>query len=230
MNHKERSLFENELKENKNLEQELKLQQDIDNSIQKELNVQSFKNKLSQIHQDSFKPKESTIRNLQNKWYWAAASITIFSGTATYTLINHLKSSDHLFNSFYTPYNPSIITRGAESENLSKIILKNFEDGNFIKVITLINDKYSTEEISPKLVLIKGCAEMEMGKFNEAIETFNLFNSKNYTLYTEAGQWYQALCYLKNKDEKKSKQLLKIIVDRNTSYAPEAKELIEKLN
>jgi hypothetical protein len=71
---------------------------------------------------------------------------------------------------------------------------------------------------------------MEIHDYDAAIETFALFDSKDYTFYTEAGQWYQALCYLKNEELDKSIHILTILVERNTSYASDASELLNKLN
>ncbi len=229
MNSGEKNLFEVELEKNSQLRNELQLQQEIDNAIKTELKVESFKASLNAIHNNTVGKKEGKILNLQNKWYWAAASITLVSGTAIYSLRHHFQSPDYLFNSYYEIWQPTVVTRGLESEYITKNIIKEFEAGNFGKVIEMLNQNYNNNSLSPKLLLLKGCAEMEMKNYNNAINTFGIFESKDYTLYTEAGQWYQALCYLKNKDISKAKQMLETIIANNTSYADEAAELLENL-
>lgn len=222
--------FENDLKEQEDLKKELLLQQEIDYAIKKEMKVDKFKATLNKIHEEQIDKKAGKIINLQNKWYWAAASITIFSGTAIYSLKNHLQSNNNLFESYYQVWKPSVITRGQESEQFSKGIVKEFEKGNFSEVIELLEAKQAVNSLDPKLLLLKGCAEMEIHDYDAAIETFALFDSKDYTFYTEAGQWYQALCYLKNEELDKSIHILTILVERNTSYASDASELLNKLN
>lgn len=229
MNLKEKNLFEEELKTQKPLRSELRLQQEIDQAIVKEMKISSFRDKLNGIHENNFRSKESKILNIQNKWYWAAASITLFSGTAIYSLKHHFQSPDYLYSSYYQVWQPSVITRGLESEQNIQKIIKEFEKGNFTKVIETFNTKIIDKQLNPKLILLKGCAEMELNNFDAAIETFAVFDSKDYTLYTEAGQWYQALCYLKNEDIDLAKQALTLIVERKTSYANEAEELLNKL-
>ncbi|MDA3894339.1 MAG: hypothetical protein PF517_21975 [Salinivirgaceae bacterium] len=71
---------------------------------------------------------------------------------------------------------------------------------------------------------------MELSYYSSAIKTFTSFESKNYTFYTEAGEWYLALCHLKNQDINKSKEILSDIIMRKTSYANEAADLLKKLN
>ncbi len=229
MDNIEKRLFETELEKNSNLKKEFLLQQEIDDAIRIELKVKNFKASLNSIHNNVIDKKESKILNLQNKWYWAAASITLISGTAIYSLKHHFQSPDYLFNSYYQVWQPTVVTRGIELEYITKNIIKEFEIGNFGKVITMLNKNYNDTLLSPKLLLLKGCAEMETKNYNDAIKTFSIFNSKDYTLYTEAGQWYQALCYLKNKNIDKAKQLLGTIIENNTSYANEAAKLIEDL-
>ena len=228
MNLPEKNLFEIEIKENKGLRKELRLQQEIDGAIRKELKVEGFKATLNKVHDDIFDKKENKILNLQNKWYWAAASITLFSGTASYSLRHHFQSPDRLFNSYYQLWQPTIITRGPESEHFANAVIKEFELGNFNKVIGIL-EKNHNDALSPRLILLKGCAEMETMDYDAAIKTFSIFDSKNYTFYTESGQWYKALCFLKNKEIEKSKQILTTIIENNTSYANEADELLNKL-
>lgn len=229
MNNHEKVTFEKDILENKELREEFLLQQEIDTAIKNELKVDQFRNILNNIHENQIDKKETKILNLRNKWYWAAASITIFSGTAIYTLKHHFKNPDRLFESYYQVWEPSVITRGLDTEEFTKKIINDFEQGRFYNVISLLDITFSTQSLDPRLILLKGCAQMEIQDFNSAIKTFSAFESNDYTFYTEAGQWYQALCYLKIKEIDKSKQILKTLVDRNTSYSGEAGELMKEL-
>ncbi|MDA3893215.1 MAG: hypothetical protein PF517_16255 [Salinivirgaceae bacterium] len=126
--------FEEEIKNNSELKNELELQKEIDKAISNEIKVDSFRDRLNNIHDSHINKREGRILNLQNKWYWAAASITIFSGTAIYSIKNHFQSTDKLYQNYYEKWEPSFVTRGAESEALYKNIADEFEAGNYEKV------------------------------------------------------------------------------------------------
>ena len=70
---------------------------------------------------------------------------------------------------------------------------------------------------------------MELGKFDEALTEFAKFETSDYTLYTEAAEWYQALCYLKTHQTQKARVTLTSIIDSNGSYAKEADTLLRKI-
>lgn len=211
------------------LKKELELQQDIDTAIQNEIRVENFMAGLNKIHDQEI-TKKGKVLNLHNKWYYAAASITLLTGTAVYTLKQQFPGTDTLYSQYYQKWEPITTTRGVSNDISSNKIELDFKSGKFNNVINALDENFSTQELDPKLLLLKGCAEMEIKDFNAAINTFALFESKNYTLYTEAGQWYLALCYLKNEDLETSIQILNKIVESNTSYAVEASELLNKLN
>lgn len=221
--------LETEINLNPDLKKELELQKEIDQAIQNEIRVENFMSQLDRIHEKNINAKNKVF-SLHNKWYYAAASITLVAGTTFYTIKQHFQNPDHLYNKFYEPWQPGVITRGASNNNLDYNIISDFQIGKYENVIKTINNNFNSNNIDPKLLLVKGCAEMELMNFTAAINTLKLFESKNYTFYTEAAQWYLALCYLKNNDANSSKIILNKIVESNTSYAVEASKLLKKLN
>ncbi|MCK9205769.1 MAG: hypothetical protein M0P66_01535 [Salinivirgaceae bacterium] len=229
MNPQEKNSFEQELEQDRHLRNELKLHEEIDKAINKEIKVQQFRMKLEGIHQQEFGAKKEKVLNIQNKWYWAAASITVFSGTAVYTLMKSANSTDRLFNRYYEVWQPGLTTRGVETESELMNIYQLFESKKYEETIWAINQMDKSTQHSPKIMLLKGCTLMELNEFDHAIEVFNHFDSDSYTLYTDAGKWYKALCYLKKEDTDKARNLLGKIVEEDNTYSKEAIELLKKL-
>ncbi len=230
MTGQEKNLFEKELKTNQDLFNELKLHHELDNAILKEIQVKKFRNTLESIHQSTFKPKTTRVFNLQNKYFWAAASITAFSGTAIYTLSKQANNTDRLYNKYYEVWQPAFITRGVTTESDLELISTLFEQKQFEQVISHINQLNESSKISPKIKLIHGCSLMETEQFSLAIEVFCQFDTDDYTIYTETAQWYKALSYLKNKEPEQAIKSLKLIINYDNTYALEARELLKKMN
>lgn len=229
MNRQEKTIFEEELDADQQLSDELLLHQEIDKAIQKEVQIKSFRNLLDDIHESSYGKRKNNIINLQNKWYWAAASITAFSGTAIYTLSRQMASPDHLYQKYYEVWQPAFITRGISSEKDMDKVVSAFEAHNFNQTLALINNLDLTTKTSPKIRLIHGCTLMEMNQFEDAINIFKQFESEDYTLYTETAEWYKGLCYLKNDNTEQAIKTFKLISDNDNVYAEEANELLKKL-
>jgi len=228
MTPEQKAQFEQELKQDNQLKEDLQLALEVNKAIKTELLVANFKNKLSNIHQKEFGKPNGKVINLQNKWYWAAASMTLTAGTAAYTVNHHANQPDQLYNKYYSTWQPALATRSVNNSTENMIIEK-FENANFDQTILLINE-LPTENLTPKIILIKGCALMELKKFNDAISVFESFNSSNYTLYTETGNWYKALCFIKlNETNKAITELNKIAVSGNT-YSTSAQKLLKKMN
>jgi hypothetical protein len=229
MNAQEKTSFEKELETDQSLINELLLHHEVDKAIAKETKIKNFRHSLDAIHQEHVEPRKNKIINLQNKWYWAAASITVFSGTAIYTFSKNAQSSQKLYKNYYEVWQPGFVTRGIETESVNDAIMALFEQQDYQLCIEKIQNLDKEAVISPKIQLIHGCSLMELGKFNEAIKVFNYFESQDYTIYTETALWYKALSYLRNDNLDLAKANLQKISDNENTYATEAKELLKKL-
>ncbi len=222
--------FEQELIQDPQLQNELRFHNSLDLALGKEIKVHQFRMKLEEIHQQEFGPKKAKVLNIQNKWYWAAASITLFSGTAIYSLMKSSNSLDRLFNKYYEVWQPGLTVRGVENENDWNKVYQLFESKKYNETIELIGLMEKKSQLSPKIILLKGCSYMELNEFDKAIEEFSHFDSDSYTLYTDAGKWYKALCHLKKENTTQARYLLESIVEEKTTYSKEALELLKKLN
>ncbi len=221
--------FEKEINEDSELQKELKLSKEVNESIKTELLVNSFNKKIAKIHHKNFSNPKGKVINLQNKWYWAAASITLFSGTAIYSLKRHFASPDYLYNEYYQVWEPAFNTRAVDT-NIQKQILAQFEKGNYTKALQLIENIPLEKKLDAKLIITKGCALMETGKYLAAIHQFEKFNTKNFTLYTETGNWYKALCFIKINDIQNARITLNNIALYENSYSEDAKKLLAKID
>jgi len=221
--------FEKEIEKDKELYREVQLGNEVNEGIKQELMVSEFKNKIANIHTREFDKPKGKIIKLQNKWYWAAASITLFSGTAYFSIQKRTTQPDYLYKQYYEVWQPALITRSA-NDNVQKQILLNFEQGNYEKVLQLINSIPAEQQLDAKLILSKGCALMEMAEYNKAIIEFERFNTKDFTLYTDASNWYKALCFIKLKQMNKAVVILNSIIVYKSAYSEDAKKLLNKIS
>lgn len=229
MSTNEKNAFEREMNQNPELKKEVEMHQKVDKALKLEMEVEDFKNKLKTIHaQHIDENNKGKILNLNNKWYWAAASITLFSGTALYSLVKQ-KSPNQLYNKYYKVWEPAQMTRGLSTETEMGKITFFFENGNYKQSLELISSLPTQVVTDPKIMLIKACSLMELEKFEDAVAAFKKFDSQDYTFYTETSQWYKALCYLKMEEQDMATRVLSNIAKNKGTYANEAKELLDKM-
>ena len=229
MTQDQRQQFENELNSDPELKKEFQLHREVDKAILTEVNVKEFREKMESIHQKTFPKKETKVIYLQNKWYWAAASVAIVSGSTYLTFLRNNKTPEDLYQKYYSVWQPALNTRGAISDSDFSKVSNLFESKNYEQTIRLIEDLSSDIQNSPNVILMKGCSLMELNKFDKALTEFGKFETKDYTLYTETAEWYQALCYLKTLNTDKAKTTLAAIIDSNSSFTKEAEALLKKM-
>jgi hypothetical protein len=149
MSVQEKTSFEKELETDQTLINELLLHHEVDKAIAKETKIKDFRQSLEAIHQEIAEPRKNKIVNLQNKWYWAAASITVFSGTAIYTFSKNAQSSQKLYKNYYEVWQPGFVTRGIETESVNDAIIALFEQQDYQLCIKKIQKLDKEAVISP---------------------------------------------------------------------------------
>ena len=81
---------------------------------------------------------------------------------------------------------------------------------------------------NPRALVYKGCAEMELNKIEEAINTFQQLLAQHND-YKDMANWYLALCYLKKGDEAEVKNRLELVTADDKPYYDKAQLLLKEL-
>jgi len=95
---------------------------------------------------------------------------------------------------------------------------------------TLMGEEDHTLANSPKAILKKGSQQYENNQFEEAIQTFKKVTINKYSLvYENKANWYMALCYLKLDKPQAAKPLFRQL-QQSVDYKDKAKAILKQLD
>ena len=228
----ERIDFEYRLKQNKELLKEVKLQKEINISLEDfalEETLDKIYNKYISKSKNSIPVKYPINRNIKHWLVAASISILIILGGG---IRYHFQTRDilenRLYASYYAPfdYTDSYILNSS-SFNIAK---QKYMDGEYMNALVLLKDVSSSLSIEVERDFFIGLSLMEIGKFNTASEYFEkvLLNQKGFE-YIPQIRWYMGLCYLKIGNKEKAIETFCTIVKNNDYNYKKAKRIIKKL-
>jgi hypothetical protein len=174
----------------------------------------AFAEKVQKFHQDRNKKSTFVRRSLIVMTSIAAACLLF---------VFQFWPSDMTLESVYNKHSswtelPSFSVKGNDI-NTQKIELETaFQSKNYAKVIVLADSIQSkTQTLLPNVMLYQGIAELEMNRYEGAIQTFTNLSNSN-ALDAHKGYWYIALVYAKQGKFPQFKQALKKIESNPTNY------------
>ena len=184
----------------------------------------AFAQKVQQFHQERNQKSSFARRSL----------IVMASIAAAFLLfIFQFWPSDITIDSVYDDHSswdelPSFSVKG-DTEDTLKIELENaFQSNNYEKVIVLADSiRSNTQTLVPNVMLYQGIAQLELDRFDEAIQTFTTLSNSN-ALDAHKGYWYIALVYAKQGNFTKFKPAIKKVASDPTNYKyEEAVEILK---
>jgi tetratricopeptide (TPR) repeat protein len=231
--------FENELKSNKSLADEVKLYMEIDGFL-KNKNVIDLGEMLDEIHEEvtsqeistTKKKKKGIIHVLFLRWQYAAAVLVFLIGISTvlfYTLRPSL--NERIYNQYYVPFEGSTFMRSDDQQAASEmqLALNEYNDENFEKAWTMLKNISDKNIADAEAYFFRGISAMEINDLNDAIASFNNVISNDSSLYNDEALWYLALCYLKMDNKIKALLQFSKVVETNSNHKVEAEEIIERM-
>ncbi|MHA7057879.1 hypothetical protein ACWGOQ_0011705 [Aquimarina sp. M1] len=250
MSTSEKQAFEERLRADTSLAEELKLQKDMrsiyedqkwEEGDKKALQTQEAKQLQSFFESDEAVHLKRTIKEVVSenssrspqKAFWfvgIAASIAVLLTVSLFVFKD--ANYDELYASYINLDEiPSLVTRGENTNVLLEEAQLLFEDKKYQETISSFASYHSVAaSIDPLSYIYNGIAYLELNEYNNALAQFELLaNSK--TLQAKKANWYVALVYLKQKKKRKLKDVLQIIIaDRSNYKYQEAQELLEKID
>ena len=244
----EKELFEfnKRLKTDKQLQRELKLEEELNPAIGDE-DVIDFRKEIievrkSMLNENSFKedlsnrPKTIPIFSKNKQWYLIAASVIVLLGISIYFFFvsNSNLTNDQLYAQYYAPYPASISIRSDDTSINNSVTLGfiEYEKSNFGEAVIYFNSAKKADSTNIPVRFYLGIACMETGLLSEAESNFKIVIENKFNLFTEQAKWYLALTYLKSGDDKyrpQINQLLNEIVEEKGDRAKEARDLLIKM-
>lgn len=177
------------------------------------------------------KTHRSTVSFIQrNRWYLAAASISVavVSSALTLVMFKGSASKPEIFRDYYQRAKPFMIQRSVsqlETDYFSQA-MKFYDARDYEKSaeILLANQLNAASKFYAAISL------MELGDYKKAEPLLNAVANDDTNLFVDQAEWYLGLCFLMNdKFDLAVKQFEKIAATQNY-YNDKAAEIIKKID
>ncbi|MCK8522691.1 hypothetical protein M0D21_13990 [Aquimarina sp. D1M17] len=172
-------------------------------------------------------------KNVNHKKLW---SIGIAATVVILFMVSLFVFKDNSYDDLYGTYIhldeiPSLVTRGNRTHSLLEKAQLLFEEKEYDRAVQFFSEYHQKETtINPLSYIYNGIAYIELGKFDNALEQFELLEQSK-TLQAKKANWYKALVFLKQKNKVALKSILQTIISDNSNYKyTEAKEILEVID
>lgn len=232
----ELSSFEKEIKENKELAEDVKLHIDIEKFLRNK-ELFEFREMIDEVHQEvigdvnEINEKRWVLKILYSRWQYAAAVLLLLisiSAVLFFTLRPSL--NERLYSQYFKSYNKTNYYRSANESSATDltIALNEYSNQNYEKSWILLKE-ISDRDKTDAAFFFRGMSAMETNKLDDAILSLKKVMSNDSSLYIDQATWYLALCYLKNDDRVNARIYLKKVIDNNYNHKGDAEEILGKI-
>lgn len=219
----EKVLFESLLQNDSEFAKEVAYQINVKKAIT--LNErETLKNTLRR-----FEINKKENRNNSQYWYIAGVFLLFFGGLAWFQFTKD--SPEQLYQEYYQSY-PNVvapIVRDDSERNLKTDAFYEYDSRNYEKSLELFSKIYKEEAVDYAL-FYQAMSLMELERYEEAITTFDQFETSDNNSFSPFVKWYKALSYLKLNNKEKAIQLLKDLAEKENPQQYKAKELLVELD
>jgi len=244
----ELAFFENEMRSNKALAQEIQLERElrihythVANASDKE-NAEDLREYLRGDEAAKIKEtlskgqklyKEETVktRSRSRIWYRAAAAIILLFGLGAILNTFVQTSPQALYTEYYSTSDlPSLVQRG-DPQNTLSLGLDLFNNGSYkgsLKQFSLYQE--NNHKANPNVLLYEGLAYAELNQILQAQQKLDAFISLK-TIDSPKAYWFKALVALKSDNTKEALRILEQLQKTSPEYkTSEILNLLRQLN
>lgn len=231
----ERAAFEETLKQDTALQQEVAAYKDIIAGIE-QAETDAFRGMMQgwekQIKEQS-QPQQAKVRRLFSpRITMAMAAVVVILLTFTF-VFNPFGGSSNPFQSSFQPYADKITVMGEgedgfdqQKANEAMELYKAEKYGEALPLLKELADENTDMVI---LKIYQGIAEMQTDDYDAAYASFERVKTSG-TSYQYDGEWYEALLLIKQEDQLATEAALQKIIAKDAHpYQKQAKELLEKM-
>ena len=231
MDDSEKILFEKEVINNKVLQKELELEEDINRILSMD-DMIDFRIKVAEVIREARakqkRIKVITLSRRQVIFAAAAAVVLIFLTVSALLLLPQRSTSEKLFAMYYDSDKPIRVTRSGD-DNLVEA-LRCYQQKNYGDAIELFDEILVTDPDNAAVRFYAGISYIEISQYEKAIESFQYIINENDHLYIEPSQWHLGLCYIKSDQMEKAKDQFNLIAgDERNYYKEDADKIIEEM-
>lgn len=228
--------FEKEMKENKELAEDVILHIDIEKFLRNK-ELFEYREMLDEIHQkvageeNNSKERKGIIKFLYMRWQYAAAVLIVILAISTVLFFTLRPSlNERLYSQYFESYNKTISSRSINQSPGSemKIALNEYSNKNYEKAWGMLKE-ISDKDKTDAAFFFRGMSAMETSKLDDAILSLSTVISNDSSLYVDQAIWYIGLCFLKKDDKENARVYFKKVVENNYNHKEEAEEILGKM-
>lgn len=224
--------FKSELNDNTDLIAEVKLRNQINESIA-EFDIFNLRKELTAAKESADIKKINMIipETKSEKWRFlrrSVAVLVILLGIAG-VLRNSFVSTENTYEHYFVT--PAWSPERSVSNEITLLQKANiaYVNAEYSKVVKILDELSSTGNESAVFDFYKAASFQEMNKYNEAILEYTRVINQGDNLFIEEAEWYRSLCYLKLKNYEKSRTELLAVIERKGHYQNDAKAIMRRL-
>lgn len=232
----EKAWFEKELKDNAELQEEIRLQKKI-NIVISDQETFKLQAQLDDIYLKTYRPWPKSINIPKLK----KSTLTVVSGIAAVLIlalfvfqgiIKKSSSSATIYAQYYQPADINMSFRTAEDivDSDLRLAMMYYESKQFSKAIVHFENILSLDSSRIGLNLYSGISRMEIEEYAEANKSFKRIIDHQANAFIESAEWYLGLCYIMTDESGKAREIFHKIASSDGYYRKEAKRILKKLN
>lgn len=231
MKEEELKVFEDEVKNDEALKQEVQFQQKVFQDLEVVIKDEG-KDKLNKARKQASNQPRVLVAAQPYLNIAALLALVVAVVAGVYWSGSFSNGSDKLFAEHFQPYANTLTSQtrgGTESFNSIDSAMHFYSMGDFETALKYLNNVESGER-SSLVEFYKGNACLALERSGKAIEVFSDVQGQLPEKYEVQGKWYLALAYMKEERFSKAKKHLKVIANKeNSFYADKAEKILNKL-
>ena len=223
--------FEEELKRNPLLREELNLYKEVDVALA-DKEIMEFRMQLRDMHKQlapeihfTAKPKFKRVSLVA-----VAASLAVVIGFSAINLFRY-NNSQSILDKYYQPYEITSTNRTVDSDAdyTLRVALEKYQNREYREAVLLFEKVLENDSEQMGTLLYAGISYFEIEEYTKAGKSFSKVITQDDNLYIEQAKWFLGFCYLKTDDEEKAISQFTEIAKSNSYYSEKAKTILKKL-
>lgn len=233
LSNEEKNAFEASLKEDLDLSEEVKIQQEIIGGLAV-VGRDQFKERLRRIQANVRAEGEATeSKEAASTWNWklwlSLLALGLLLALLWFTRTK-AEAPTVIYADVFEVYDISISQRDPSERDLMKDLDTHYKNRDYDRFINRLNGQEGLYPHHPELFLSLGISYLETNQLVAADEVLLELENSEYNAYKDHAKWYRALAALKANDIEKTKLLLEDLVqDLEADHHEEAKALTRRL-
>jgi len=219
----EQEAFEQQIKTDSALKQELELHRSIQSQLSKKEDISNLKRIITDV------TSQARSRN-RKKWLGGLLLIICLAMAAWYVYFREQPKIDEqrIFASYYEKYPSYPVLRNEQDSSLFRQGLIAYSEEDYSTAIRLLEFK-TTRDNKGILPFYLAMSYLENAQFDEAEKELTYLDEQTNSEFAEATTWYRALLLLRRQELDSAEILLKKLQSSTGKYEVLSKEILIKI-